>query len=404
MSPESKDLLQENNFLFDYIISEKEKYFKKAISIKMTVFLLGSLFIILRLFPEYLKDSFALACISCGVLIVMLAIPLLLMKNGTILSPKAKRLFYYTYKIQLVGNIIKLISENLKYKPQNRILNNIIIQSGLFGDKITEFKGRNLIFGEFGDTEIQLSELTLWKGMHCLFKGLFVYVSKIDNNKVDLEMIKNLNCKWVIRNTKLYMAFEDINKLFEVRIERSNRSIDKIRHQLDYIIDILQVASKAANITFNSFYKVENLNTKSGEILNSRNTFLTKENIAIAPTEKRMLNLFLDQFAIVIIWFVLVFLVSNLYRPLLKSELILLSMYFLVILIYYVIAESVFSITLGKFVTKTIVITTDGRKPNLRTILIRTLCRFIPYEAYSFINKDIGLHDKYSKTIVIIDK
>src|SRR5574340_1721167 len=139
MSPDSKDLLQENNFLFDFIISEKEKYYRKAISIKMTVFFLGSLFIIVRLFPEYLKDSFAWACISCGILIVMLAIPLLLMKNGTILSPKAKRLFYYTYKIQLVGNIIKLISENLKYKPQNRILNKVIIQSGLFGDKITEF-------------------------------------------------------------------------------------------------------------------------------------------------------------------------------------------------------------------------------------------------------------------------
>ncbi|MDD3427555.1 MAG: RDD family protein [Caldisericia bacterium] len=73
--------------------------------------------------------------------------------------------------------------------------------------------------------------------------------------------------------------------------------------------------------------------------------------------------------------------------------------------IYFVIFESIWSKTPGKFITRTKVIMEDGTKPPLRTIIIRALIRFVPFEAFSFLasSRPRGWHDKWSKTIVIED-
>ena len=72
---------------------------------------------------------------------------------------------------------------------------------------------------------------------------------------------------------------------------------------------------------------------------------------------------------------------------------------------YYVIFESVWSKTPAKFITKTKVITEYGEKPSFKTIFIRTLVRFVPFEAFSFLSPERprGWHDRWSKTIVIDD-
>ena len=53
-------------------------------------------------------------------------------------------------------------------------------------------------------------------------------------------------------------------------------------------------------------------------------------------------------------------------------------------------------------ITKTRVVTEDGQKPTAMNILGRTACRFIPFDAFSFLgSKAVGWHDSISKTHVI---
>jgi uncharacterized RDD family membrane protein YckC len=69
---------------------------------------------------------------------------------------------------------------------------------------------------------------------------------------------------------------------------------------------------------------------------------------------------------------------------------------------YYIFFESIFGQSLGKMITGTIVVTEEGEKPNLEKIMTRTLCRFIPFEAFSFLGSDaVGWHDSLSKTRVV---
>lgn len=69
---------------------------------------------------------------------------------------------------------------------------------------------------------------------------------------------------------------------------------------------------------------------------------------------------------------------------------------------YYFGMEAAFGRTLGKFLTWTRVVDKLGRKPTLLAIAGRTLCRFIPLEAFSFLQKNSGLHDTLSGTRVVL--
>jgi uncharacterized RDD family membrane protein YckC len=69
---------------------------------------------------------------------------------------------------------------------------------------------------------------------------------------------------------------------------------------------------------------------------------------------------------------------------------------------YYYLTELYFSRSLAKFLTQTYVILIDGSKPNYKSILKRTLCRFIPFEIFSFLGGEAGgWHDSMSETYVV---
>jgi uncharacterized RDD family membrane protein YckC len=70
---------------------------------------------------------------------------------------------------------------------------------------------------------------------------------------------------------------------------------------------------------------------------------------------------------------------------------------------YYAIMEIKFQKTIGKFITKTKVVKIDGNKPAVSEILIRTICRLIPFDGISYLFVKNGLHDYLSKTKVIKD-
>jgi len=72
------------------------------------------------------------------------------------------------------------------------------------------------------------------------------------------------------------------------------------------------------------------------------------------------------------------------------------------IMIYYTSFETVTGRSIAKYITKTKVVTETGEKPTFKAIFIRSLCRFIPFEAFSFLfNDGTGWHDTISNTKVI---
>ena len=71
-------------------------------------------------------------------------------------------------------------------------------------------------------------------------------------------------------------------------------------------------------------------------------------------------------------------------------------------IIYYSFFEGVTGRSIGKYFTKTKVVDENGQKPTVQAIFLRSLCRFIPFEALSFLGSEpIGWHDSLSKTRVV---
>lgn len=71
-------------------------------------------------------------------------------------------------------------------------------------------------------------------------------------------------------------------------------------------------------------------------------------------------------------------------------------------LFYYNVSEIFTARTFGKLVTQTIVVDQNGEKPHYEVILLRSVCRLIPFEILSFIGMPArGWHDSLSKTYVV---
>lgn len=76
----------------------------------------------------------------------------------------------------------------------------------------------------------------------------------------------------------------------------------------------------------------------------------------------------------------------------------------IIIIVYYVPQEAFFGRTLGKLITGTKAVNEDGTNLTFGRALGRTLCRFIPFEAFSFLGgkgRPKGWHDRIPKTKVI---
>lgn len=74
-------------------------------------------------------------------------------------------------------------------------------------------------------------------------------------------------------------------------------------------------------------------------------------------------------------------------------------------IIYFITEISLHGKTLGKYVTKTRVVTTTGDTPTANQYLGRSFARAVPFDAFSFLNDNAsGWHDKWSDTMVIDEK
>lgn len=70
-------------------------------------------------------------------------------------------------------------------------------------------------------------------------------------------------------------------------------------------------------------------------------------------------------------------------------------------LIYYPMFETLFGATPGKFLTGSKVVKEDGSKITFDQSWVRTFIRLVPFEPFSFLGKNKGWHDSWSKTKVV---
>ena len=69
---------------------------------------------------------------------------------------------------------------------------------------------------------------------------------------------------------------------------------------------------------------------------------------------------------------------------------------------YYIVMESVWQRTIGKFLFGTKVVAMDGGKPSFGQVVGRSFARYIPFEALSFLaSNPQGWHDSLPKTLVV---
>ena len=143
------------------------------------------------------------------------------------------------------------------------------------------------------------------------------------------------------------------------------------------------------------------------ELANSTNQFVFKN----ASKGKRFANLLLDLLFSIIFNFIISFAIAVIFMALswsIPSFLIegsKLTDYlfgFVINMIYYCGLEATTGRTIAKYITKTKVVNEKGEIPDFKSILIRTLCRYIPFEPFTFLGSDSsGLHDRVSNTRVI---
>lgn len=149
------------------------------------------------------------------------------------------------------------------------------------------------------------------------------------------------------------------------------------------------------------------------EVLNYTEFRVTNE--MLASKSKRLANYFIDRIVFTLLLVVITFVVAII-AELLGSESVLEVLYDLenmnrlidklvssvIFIIFYSILESISQRTIGKLITQTKVVLENGEKPPLETIIIRSLCRIIPFEPFSFLgNIPRGWHDTLSKTYVV---
>jgi uncharacterized RDD family membrane protein YckC len=132
----------------------------------------------------------------------------------------------------------------------------------------------------------------------------------------------------------------------------------------------------------------------------------------LASRGQRIMNLVIDLVIIYIIGLIIIATINiigdltNSYTAsnwIKKLTIVEYSFFGLVILFfYYGLTEMYFSRTLAKYFTKTIVVKHNGSKPNMKSFIIRTVSRIIPFEAFSFLSADSrGWHDTLSVTYVV---
>ena len=126
----------------------------------------------------------------------------------------------------------------------------------------------------------------------------------------------------------------------------------------------------------------------------------------MTPADKgaRFGNYIIDVIGFVILFMLHIVVISKLFNIAPDPDSPMLSLYYLVLYFgYYFGFEYFLGKTPGKFLTKTKVVDMNGEWPGGKKLLIRNLCRLIPFDNFSFLFGPFGWHDSISGTRVVPD-
>lgn len=174
---------------------------------------------------------------------------------------------------------------------------------------------------------------------------------------------------------------------------------------------ICSLTNRPADFEDNCTYiKIDN---KLSRIYAEKNN--TEIKVTLAARKYRFYNLLIDSIVIYLLnifFYIIMIFVNIIFQDLFNFEIRyfennpfwILFNFIPFYLLYYSVTEALWGKTIGKVITKTKVINVDGSDIGLGKAILRTLCRFIPFDHLSFFDEQrTGWHDRFTKTIVIDD-
>lgn len=139
-------------------------------------------------------------------------------------------------------------------------------------------------------------------------------------------------------------------------------------------------------------------------ILDIQENELQNPELHLASQGKRFANYLIDRIGVYIIVFMIIPILDNGLMDL-DADLSALGGLLIIfaVLGYWTFFEYFLGKTPAKFITQTKVVTKEGYRISFATAVGRTLCRFIPFDALSFLFSSVGWHDSISRTRVVND-
>ncbi len=139
-------------------------------------------------------------------------------------------------------------------------------------------------------------------------------------------------------------------------------------------------------------------------ILDQQEDEFQSPELYLAGQGKRLANYIIDRIGVYLL-FILIFVVLDTEILGANDEISGIGAILIIfsVLGYWTLFEYFLGKTPGKFITRTKVVTKNGERPSLLNTLGRTLCRFIPFEPFSFLGSEVGWHDSITGTRVVND-
>ena len=177
---------------------------------------------------------------------------------------------------------------------------------------------------------------------------------------------------------------------------------DVLAHENNYIPEAIESAKSEIQSRNASPGEKTEFETITEEI--KKEDVEPSKQMVIATTGQRLGNMFFDSIFSSVLVFVLGIILDTIGLAGASTEMNSYLLGIIIILIYYTLQEALTGRTLGKLITGTKAVNEDGSDLTFGNAVGRTLCRLIPFEAFSFIGgqgRPEGWHDRIPKTKVI---
>jgi uncharacterized RDD family membrane protein YckC len=123
---------------------------------------------------------------------------------------------------------------------------------------------------------------------------------------------------------------------------------------------------------------------------------LFKRPVNVVGFGVRLVHFLIDYFAVAFLFGILDSMLED------QSDSVLISLVpWVGYLGHFIVGEFFFQKTIGKVLTRSLVVNEYGEAPGFKAVLLRTLIRMLPLEPFSCLGSERGWHDRWTNTYVI---